>query len=103
VVETKNKEFLACGTTKSTDGNNDIFLAKLSPNGQVLDKKIFGGLGSDWGNALCIKKNGDVVEVRVGSVAHPMADDHYIEWIELLTEDEVFRKSSIEYAPFSLC
>jgi superoxide reductase len=26
-------------------------------------------------------------KVSVGSVAHPMAEDHYIQWIELVTED----------------
>ena len=31
-------------------------------------------------------------KVTVGSVAHPMVDNHYIEWIELLTEDRVYRK-----------
>lgn len=29
--------------------------------------------------------------VRVGSVDHPMADDHYIQWIELLTPTCVLR------------
>ena len=28
-------------------------------------------------------------KVTVGSVAHPMADDHWIEWIELVTGDVV--------------
>ena len=30
--------------------------------------------------------------VTVGEVAHPMLDEHYIEWIELVTEDGVLRK-----------
>lgn len=30
--------------------------------------------------------------VTVGEVAHPMLDEHYIEWIELVTETEVLRK-----------
>ncbi|MBU1344654.1 MAG: desulfoferrodoxin [Proteobacteria bacterium] len=28
--------------------------------------------------------------VKVGSVAHPMGKDHFIEWIELTSEDSVF-------------
>lgn len=28
-------------------------------------------------------------KVTVGSVAHPMAEEHYIEWIELIAGDEV--------------
>ena len=30
--------------------------------------------------------------VKVGSVAHPMQDDHYIEWIEVIHGDRVCRK-----------
>lgn len=31
------------------------------------------------------------VEIQVGSVEHPMLDNHYIQFIELLTEDKVCR------------
>jgi len=31
------------------------------------------------------------VKVKVGAVPHPMEADHYIEWIELLTERDVYR------------
>ena len=31
-------------------------------------------------------------KVTVGSVAHPMADDHYIEWIELIAGDTCYRQ-----------
>lgn len=31
------------------------------------------------------------IKVKVGSVEHPMADDHYIKFIEVLTEDQVLR------------
>lgn len=30
--------------------------------------------------------------VKVGSIAHPMEEKHYIEWIELQTEDKVYRQ-----------
>ncbi|MBQ9896266.1 MAG: desulfoferrodoxin [Synergistaceae bacterium] len=30
--------------------------------------------------------------VKVGSAAHPMAEDHYIEWIEVINGDRVCRK-----------
>lgn len=32
------------------------------------------------------KEEGNLVKVVVGSVPHPMEDDHYIEWIYLLTD-----------------
>ena len=34
-----------------------------------------------------VKANGDVIEVQVGSVAHPMLDAHYIQFIALETKD----------------
>ena len=30
-------------------------------------------------------KGGDGIIVRIGEIEHPMEDDHYIEWIEVLT------------------
>ncbi|NCB31069.1 MAG: desulfoferrodoxin [Clostridia bacterium] len=39
-----------------------------------------------------ITVNGDSVTVEVGSIAHPMAEEHYIEWIQLQTEHGVQRK-----------
>ncbi len=34
-----------------------------------------------------IEKTDEGVVVKVGSVEHPMKDDHYIEWIELIDGD----------------
>ena len=36
--------------------------------------------------------NGSTVTVNVGSVDHPMQDVHYIEWIQLVTENGSQRK-----------
>ena len=33
------------------------------------------------------------VIVKVGSIEHPMETEHYIEWIELITEHRVYRKN----------
>lgn len=32
------------------------------------------------------------VRIKVGKVPHPMTEEHYIEWIEIITEDRVLRK-----------
>ncbi len=40
-----------------------------------------------------IKQEGNKVIVEVGSVEHPMADVHYIEWIILQTERGVQRRN----------
>ena len=36
-----------------------------------------------------VEKADGKITVRVGSVAHPMMEKHYIEWIELIKGDEV--------------
>ena len=39
-----------------------------------------------------IERNGDTVTVKVGSVAHPMEEKHYIEWIELIADGRSYKK-----------
>ena len=39
-----------------------------------------------------IEAAGQGIKVSVGSVAHPMDDDHYIEWIEALVDGMGFRQ-----------
>ncbi|MFH1914890.1 MAG: desulfoferrodoxin [Pseudomonadota bacterium] len=37
-------------------------------------------------------RDGDKITVKVGSVAHPMEEKHYIEWIEVMVGDTVLTK-----------
>ncbi len=39
-----------------------------------------------------IEKDAGGVKVKVGEVAHPMEEKHYIEWIELLADGKVYRQ-----------
>ncbi len=32
------------------------------------------------------------IKVKVGQVSHPMEENHYIEWVEILVEGNVYRK-----------
>lgn len=32
------------------------------------------------------------ITVKVGSVAHPMEDTHYIEWVELVADGKIYRQ-----------
>lgn len=40
-----------------------------------------------------IEKVDGGILVKVGSVEHPMLEEHHIEWIEVLTENKVYRKN----------
>jgi len=39
-----------------------------------------------------IEKTDDGILVKVGEIAHPMEEKHYIMWIELVVDDVSFRK-----------
>ncbi len=39
-----------------------------------------------------VEKVDDGYKVSVGSVAHPMEDKHYIEWIELIADGKAYRQ-----------
>ncbi len=39
-----------------------------------------------------IEKTADGIKVAVGSVAHPMEDKHYIEWIEIIVDGKSYRQ-----------
>ncbi len=39
-----------------------------------------------------MEKTGSGFKVKVGSVAHPMEEKHYIEWIEIIAGDKLYRK-----------
>lgn len=39
-----------------------------------------------------VEKTGDGFKVKVGSVAHPMEQEHYIEWIQVVTGGKTYRQ-----------
>ncbi len=39
-----------------------------------------------------IEKTANGFKVKVGSVPHPMEQKHYIEWVELIVGDQVYRQ-----------
>ena len=38
-----------------------------------------------------VEKTADGFQVKVGSVAHPMEDKHYIEWVQIIADGEAYR------------
>lgn len=39
-----------------------------------------------------IEKTADGVRVKVGSIPHPMEDKHYIQWIEVIDGEVIYRR-----------
>jgi superoxide reductase len=66
-------ELVCCGKPMSLMTENTVDAAK-EKHIPVLEK-IEGG-----------------VKVKVGSVAHPMEEKHYIEWIEIIADGKVYRQ-----------
>ncbi|HUT04302.1 MAG TPA: desulfoferrodoxin [bacterium] len=54
-------------------------IEKLGSGSQILTRGLGGSRGPRF-------------KVQVGSVAHPMLEKHYIEWIELLADGKAYRQ-----------
>jgi superoxide reductase len=39
-----------------------------------------------------IEKTAEGVKIKIGSLPHPMEEKHYIEWIELIADEQAYRK-----------
>jgi len=39
-----------------------------------------------------VEKTADGIKVKVGSVPHPMEEEHYIEWIEVIADGKAYRQ-----------
>ena len=39
-----------------------------------------------------VEKTADGIKVKVGSVAHPMEEKHYIEWVEVIAGGKAYRQ-----------
>jgi len=39
-----------------------------------------------------VEKTADGIKIKVGSVSHPMEENHYIEWIEVMVDEKLYRK-----------
>lgn len=73
VVNTGAGELVCCGQPMRLIVENTVDAAK-EKHVPVIEK-VEGG-----------------VFVKVGEVEHPMTEAHYIQWIEILTENKVYRK-----------
>lgn len=43
-------------------------------------------------HAPVIEKTSDGYKVKIGSVAHPMEEKHYIEWVQIISGDKAYRE-----------
>ncbi len=62
----------------------------------VLQKAKSTDVGSEKHVPFFVKKDNEL-EVRIGSVLHPMMDEHYIQFVEVVSEDERYIKRKYLY------
>jgi superoxide reductase len=75
VVHTGATSLVCCGQPMN------LIEEKKEDKGQEKHLPIISELPAN----MCQVKDG--VTIKVGEVEHPMTEDHYIEWIEIITED----------------
>ena len=61
ITENALGQYIVCGTSKSTDDNNDIFVATLDNAGNLISKNIYGKQGSEFGESVIVTSDGGVV------------------------------------------
>lgn len=76
--------------------------------GQKMDELVPGTVDASVEKHVpAFTVEGSIVKVKVGSVEHPMAEEHYIEWVSLQTKQGNQRKSLVPgQAPeveFAIC
>jgi len=87
-------QFFVCEECNNLVGTIHFSGAPMSCCGQKM-KELAANTsdGAKEKHVPVIKMDGNMVTVEVGSVAHPMTDAHYIQWIYLQTENGGQRKS----------
>ena len=66
-------------------------LVCCGPQMQLLEEKT-SGVGPEK-HVPVIEKTDSGVKVKIGSTSHPMEENHCIEWIEIVADGRVYRKT----------
>ena len=61
--------------------------------GQKMDELVPGSVEASHEKHIpAVDVDGGILAVKVGSVEHPMAEEHWIEWVELVSDKGIQRK-----------
>ncbi len=81
---------MACGNIIEVLHGGDGELVCCGKPMELLDEKTADAATEK--HVPVIEKLDDGYKVKVGSVPHPMQEDHFIEWIELLADGKAYRQ-----------
>lgn len=78
--------FLKCGDAVFylAGGKKEEAVKCLAPSGGILDCSMSEGAGEK--HLPIVESDGSRITVRVGSIEHPMTQEHSIQWVFLETE-----------------
>jgi len=82
---------MACGNITEVVHGGD---GEMTCCGEPM-KKLVAKSGAEEGkekHVPVIEKTATGIKVKVGSVAHPMEEKHYIEWIEVMADGKAYRQ-----------
>jgi len=74
-------EMLHGGKGEMICGGQPMKLFKENSTDAVVEKHI-----------PVVSKTADGFSVKIGSIAHPMEESHFIEWIEIIDDDKSYRQ-----------
>ena len=89
----KKNEIYKCGNGMTIEILSDADSCGLQCCGEpveLLEEKTADGATEK--HVPLLEESGDGIKVVVGSTAHPMTEEHYIMWIEVINGDYVNRK-----------
>ncbi len=90
---TKNNEVYKCGLCGNIVEIMHTGAGELSCCGSPMDLLTENSVDAALEKHVpVITKTDNGFQVNVGSVAHPMEEKHWIEWIELIAGDQVYRR-----------
>ena len=99
VIESEDGGIIICGSTKSYPNcENDIYLFKTTPDGQLVWEKTFGTEGkSEWGEAICRTSDGNYV---ILGQTESYGSGGFDVWL-IKTDDPLQGVSEDEFAPIN--
>ena len=62
---------------KSFSGSNDIFIAKYSPNGELLSSSFLGGVGQDFSYSIAVDSNDNIYLTGITQGDFPITSNAY--------------------------
>ena len=104
VIEMDDGSFILCGYTESFGaGESDVYLVKISAEGDFLWSKTYGGKKADMGNKVCRAKDGSLIVTGSNGSTSTNQDFYLLKLDAEGNEDWIKTYGSSGAFPFDWC